>query len=76
MTIADTAGIITVQTGKKPHVYDILCWEGIKYRWFRWCRRFFALQNMAYVLSPYIHYGPPVRHFNPLPVEYVDPSMA
>jgi hypothetical protein len=59
-TISDTAGIVTVKTGNKVHTFDLLCCEGIKYRWVRWRRKFFELQNIALVLSLYIHYGPPV----------------
>jgi len=74
-TISDTAGIVWIKI-QKEHVYCCLCFEGIKPRWFRWCRKYFELKNMAVVLAPYIHYGPPLRHCNPLPVEHADASMA
>jgi hypothetical protein len=74
-SFSDTAAIITVKVGK-PHMLCIMCWEGVRPRWFRSIKKFFPLQSVEYAMSLYIHYDAPVRHFNPLDVEFANPSMA
>ncbi|HEY7494406.1 MAG TPA: hypothetical protein VIH59_25310 [Candidatus Tectomicrobia bacterium] len=74
-TITDAAAVVTVTVGKE-HVYCSNCWNGIEPKWHHQIKKYFPLQNLRILTSPYVHFDAPRQHFNPLPVEHADASMA
>ncbi|HEY7492403.1 MAG TPA: hypothetical protein VIH59_15005 [Candidatus Tectomicrobia bacterium] len=74
-TIIDSAAIVTVKV-RKEHMYCSNCWNGIEPKWHHRIRHAFPMQNLRILTSPYVTYGPPLRHTNPLSVEHAEVSMA
>jgi hypothetical protein len=59
-SITDAAGIVTVKVTKEQ-TYCSICWNGVKPRWFRRIKKYFPMQNLNVLMSPYIHFDLPRR---------------